>query len=85
MKLARDLLKRAGGDRRVLFQTACGLAVAGGGPGDVAAACREEAFRVLDALVRAGWKNRVALETDPDLDVIRADPRFAALLAKLPK
>ena len=80
------LLKQAGRDRRVLFQTACGLAVAAAGAADPALAerCRERAFQVLGDLVASGWKDRVTLETDPDLAVVRDDPRFQQLLERIP-
>ena len=51
----------------------------------VVVARHEQAFGVIDALVRRGWKDRVTLETEPDLDAVRGDPRFAELLAKLPR
>lgn len=72
-------------DRRVLFQVACGLAIAGGGSDPAAAKCRDDAFRVLGKLVDEGWKDHVALETDPDLGAVRGDKRFAALTARLPR
>jgi serine/threonine-protein kinase len=83
--IAAALRKQAGADRRVLFQTACGLAVAAGGTGPDADRCREQAFEVLGKLVDQGWKDRVALETDPDLDAVRGDKRFAELLARVGK
>lgn len=84
-KIAGDLLKQAGTNRRVLFQTACGLALASGGTGPAADRCRARAFEVLGPLVERGWKDRVGLETDPDLEPVRTDKRFADLLARLPK
>ncbi|HKB03746.1 MAG TPA: protein kinase [Gemmataceae bacterium] len=78
---ADGLLKQAPKDRRVLFQVACGLAVAGSGSDPVAARCRDRAFEVLGDLIKAGWKDRVALETDPDLEAVRGDPRFKELVA----
>jgi hypothetical protein len=85
LQVADALGKAAPDDRRVLFQTACGLAVAAGGTGPDAARCREQAFDVLNKLVEQGWKDRVALETDPDLDAVRGDPRFAELLKRVGK
>ena len=46
-RIAAQLRKQAGTDRRVLFQTACGLAVASRGRGAVADRCRGQAFDVL--------------------------------------
>ena len=82
-QIASRLLKQAGDDRRVLFQTACGLALASAGDGPVAERCRKRAIEVLASLVKAGWKDGVALKTDPDLDSIRGDQRFGELLAKV--
>jgi tetratricopeptide (TPR) repeat protein len=83
--IAAALRKQAGTDRRILFQTACGLAVASSGPGSEAGRCREQAFDVLNKLVDQGWKDRVALQTDPDLDAVRGDKRFAELLRRVGK
>ena len=83
--LAAGLLKDAGADRRVLFQTACGYAILAGGPGPHSDRCRDAAFRVLGDLVKHGWKDRVALETDPDLEAVRGDKRLADLIAGIPK
>jgi len=85
VKTADGLLKQAGKDRRVLFQAACGLAVVAGTPDPVAARCRDRALGILDSLVASGWQDRVGLQTDPDLDAVRGDPRFAGLLARIPK
>jgi hypothetical protein len=84
-KLAESLRKDAGTDRRVLFQTACGYAIASGGTGPAADRCRENALKMLGELVDRGWKDRVALETDPDLEAIRDDKRFADLVARVRK
>ena len=79
--------RQVGGDRRLLFHLACGYAVAAGGAADPAeaAACRDRAVGVLGDLVARGWKDRFALEHDPDLDAVRGDPRFAELVAKVPQ
>jgi len=70
----------------VRFQAACGLSVAAGGAIDpaVAARCRAAALQTLTALMAGGWKDRVALETDPDLAAVRTDPDFATVLARVP-
>jgi tetratricopeptide (TPR) repeat protein len=84
-KSALALVAQASGDPRVLFQAACGLALAVVGPDQAASdRCRERALQVLGDLLKNGWKDRVTLETDPDLEPVRADPRFAALLAGMP-
>ena len=83
--IAAALRKQAGTDRRVLFQMACGLAVASGGTGPEGGRCREPAFDALNKLVEQGWKDRVALQTDTDLDAVRGDKRFAELLRRIGK
>ena len=75
--------EQAGADRQVLFQTACGLSILAAGPGRTAATCLDRAFEVLTRLVDGGWQDRAALETDPDLDAVRKDKRFAELLKRL--
>ncbi|HSJ06412.1 MAG TPA: hypothetical protein VK936_06910, partial [Longimicrobiales bacterium] len=59
-------------DAGVRYNVACLYAVAGNP--DRAIACLQEA-------VRAGFGNRDWLERDPDLDGVRSDPRFPALMA----
>jgi transcriptional regulator GlxA family with amidase domain len=44
---------------------------------------REQALAALETAVAAGFRARWRLADDEDLDSVRADPRFAALLAKL--
>ena len=83
-QVASGLLSQAPNDRRVLFQTACGLALASMDIGPTGDRCRAQALRVLSGLVDKGWKDRVTLETDPDLDAIRGEKAFAGLLARLP-
>jgi eukaryotic-like serine/threonine-protein kinase len=82
-KLAADLLQQAGTDRQVLFQTACGLAIIGRGSDEASVRCRDEAFRVMGMLIESGWKDRVALQTDPDFAGVRSDKRFGELLTRL--
>jgi hypothetical protein len=38
---------------------------------------------VTGTLVDRGWKDRVALQTGPDLAGVRSDKRFAELLTRL--
>jgi hypothetical protein len=86
-RVAASLLDQAGKDRQVLFQVACALSIVSGTTTDRQRAdrCRDQAFQVLRDLVKAGWKDRTGLETDPDFDAIREDPRFKELLKALPK
>ena len=82
-KLARELLALKEPDSALRFQTACGLAVAAGDASSAAVAgrCRDRAFQVLDDLIKGGWKVTGLLATEPDLDSLRNDPRFLALVA----
>lgn len=80
---ADRLLKQAPTDRQVLFQTACGLSIIGGGTDETAKHYRDEAFKVLTSLMDNGWKDPVALQTDPDFDAIRSDKRFAELFVRV--
>jgi serine/threonine-protein kinase len=84
-KKALALLAQAGKDPRVLFQAACGLALASDGSDKATAdRCRDKAVQVVGDLIKSGWKDKVTLETDPDLDSIRADARFTTLVAAMP-
>jgi len=84
-KLADRLKGLAPRDPRVLFQVACGLSVAAGGTGGADAdRLRGKAIDALTSLAAAGWKDRSALELDPDLAAARADPRFAGVLERVP-
>jgi hypothetical protein len=83
-RVARRLLGQAGSDRQVLFQVACTFAIlASGADAEHAARSRELAFGTLRDLLKAGWKDRGGLETDPDFDPIRADPRWPLILRAL--
>jgi tetratricopeptide (TPR) repeat protein len=86
-RMADALLKQAGKDRQVLFQVACTYSVMSGTAADreTAERRRDQAFQALRDLIKAGWKDRAGLETDPDFDAIRDDRRFKELLDSLPK
>ena len=43
----------------------------------------DESLRFLSDAVRKGYSNRKLLETDPDLDPLRKDPRFSRIIADL--
>ena len=40
---------------------------------------RDGAYEALGKAVKNGWKDPATLRTEPDLDPIRAGPRYAAL------
>jgi serine/threonine-protein kinase len=79
----------ASNDSNLLFQAACGFALSAGAvraagsasPADRALAQKylDGAFAAMGKAVKSGWKDPAALRTEPDLDPIRSDPRYAAL------
>ena len=62
-------------DFAVLYNAACGLAVAGD---------PQSALDLLDRAVGTGKGFRAWMEHDPDLDSLRGMPRFKEILARLP-
>jgi adenylate cyclase len=44
---------------------------------------KEEALAVLERAISRGWGNRHWIEHDPDYDILRDDPRFKKLFARL--
>jgi adenylate cyclase len=44
---------------------------------------KEEALEVLERSFARGWGKRDWIEHDPDYDILRDDPRFKKLLARL--
>ena len=62
------------GDAMLLYNIACIRAMAG---------ATDEALDCLERAVQAGMRNRGWLEHDSNLDSIRSDPRFAALMREL--
>jgi serine/threonine-protein kinase len=45
----------------------------------------DRAVMLIEDLARAGYRDVVKLRTDPDLDGVRADPRFQAIISRLEK
>jgi serine/threonine-protein kinase len=93
--IARKLRERAAEDPGMLFYAACGFALCAGaldGPaadGDTPDApearrrYRDQAIEALERAIGHGYRDAVALETDPDLAPIRRDPAFTTLLGRL--
>lgn len=74
LEMAEVALLRGENEPLVLYNIACFFAVRG------------EADRALDLLENAvarGWGDRAWLETDSDLESLRGNPRFQALLASI--
>jgi len=59
------------GDAGVRYNVACLYALEGE---------KDRAFECLEEAVRAGFGNRAWIEKDPDLESLRDDPRFTALM-----
>jgi adenylate cyclase len=75
---AREWARRAQAlrpdDGMVLYNVACVLALLGS---------RDGALECLERAVRCGLRQRGWYEHDSNLDALRADPRFQALLREL--
>ena len=61
-------------DQGVLYNVACSYALLGE---------TEEAMQCLERAILRGFGHKEWLEHDADLDVLRSDPRFQALLKKV--
>jgi adenylate cyclase len=71
---SRRSLELDADDMSALFNAACLHSRAGQ---------KEEAMEVLERVFARGWGKRDWIEHDPDYDILRDDPRFKRLLAKL--
>lgn len=58
----------------VLYNTACAYALAGN---------RDKAIEMLDRAITEGYKDKAGIAGDPDLEGIRADPRFAEIVKRM--
>jgi serine/threonine-protein kinase len=81
--LCQDAPRSAG----ARLDAACCYAVCAGQTADTVkqAEYRRKALEALRAATGPRYKDAVALETDPDLDALRDDPEFKALLAEVKK
>ena len=94
--IARELAAGQAQNETILFQAACGFALAAGAlrdqsrptaPAD-AALIRNYTDRAVECIRKAkarGFADVVGLETDPDLEPIRDEPGFRALIAEFPQ
>jgi len=70
----RELARRLPGDATVRYNLACSLAL----NGEI-----DAAFEELDRALERGYRDSEHLAQDADLEALRGDPRFEALLARL--
>jgi tetratricopeptide (TPR) repeat protein len=86
---AEELITKPPLDARVCFQAACGFSLCAGAAAEAPASPEakalaerytEKALQALRLALGAGGKNVVDVETDPDLDAVRGDPGFKAIL-----
>ena len=81
-KIADELIAVPPQDARIDFFAACGYALCAGAVADDEKAARRYTDLALAALskgIDVGWQDKVSLQTDPDLDPIKADPGFARI------
>ena len=93
-EIAEAVIKVPPLDARIYFHSACGFALSAGAaassPASAESARRVRHYtdRALDALrlaLKRGWRSAEEVATDPDLDPIRGDPEFKALLEQFRK
>ncbi len=82
-KIAAALVATPPKDESLYVQSACGYALAAGAAGGDAVLVQRYTTAALDCLRKAkerGWADVASLEKDTDLEPIRNDPAFQALL-----
>jgi adenylate cyclase len=72
--LADRVLPIVKGDPLLLYNVACAYSLAG---------AVDSALAALEASAAAGMRDTDWMEQDSDLDAVRSDPRFAALVDRL--
>lgn len=73
-RMVEEALIRGRDEPLVLYNTACFYAIKGD---------EERTLELLEDAVTKGWGDKAWLETDSDLDAVRDDPRFQALLDRI--
>ncbi len=84
-KIALVLVAKPPKDERLYVQAACGYALAAGAAGGDAVLVQRYKTAAIDCLRKAkerGWADVMSLEKDTDLEPIRNDPAFQALLSE---
>jgi tetratricopeptide (TPR) repeat protein len=84
-KIAEALVATRPKDESLYVQSACGYALAAGAAGGDAALVKRYTAAALDCLRKAkdrGWADVARFKTDTDLEPIRNDPAFQALIAE---
>jgi serine/threonine protein kinase/tetratricopeptide (TPR) repeat protein len=88
VKIADELVAKPPTDEHIYFQAACGYALAAAVVGPDEKLVAQYTARAVECLRKdkeKGWTDVVTLETDPDLEPIRSDPAFKALIAQFPR
>jgi tetratricopeptide (TPR) repeat protein len=84
-RIAQELVATPPKDERFYVQSACGYALAAGAASGDAVLAQRYTTAALDCLRKAkerGWADVLSLEKDTDLEPIRNDPAFQALLGE---
>ncbi len=93
-EIAEAMIKEPPLDARIYFHSACGFALSAGAVASLAPSVestrrvRHYTTRAMDALrlaLKHGWRSAEEVASDPDLEPIRTDPEFAALLDQFRK